>query len=211
MGSIVPISLFANITETRIVRSVIAASSAPGSTSPYWSTGRYVTRESLFFEIPACVEHRMVLDRGRDDVIALLPPGKRGTLDRPVVGLGPAGGEVDLLGTGPEGTGDLFPGFLDRFPCLAGDRIDRGRVPVLLLEIRSHRSRDFRMHRGCRRMVHVYQLVRLSPCHLMFLVPFLYIFSSYDLSRDRRRKTRGSRPLLPGSVCIRVGGTYSQL
>ena len=39
-GWTVPISLFAAITETRMVLSVIASSTAPGSTRPNSSTGR---------------------------------------------------------------------------------------------------------------------------------------------------------------------------
>ena len=33
------------------------------------------------------MEHRVVLDLRRDDMVALLPVGKGDTLDRPVVGL----------------------------------------------------------------------------------------------------------------------------
>jgi hypothetical protein len=40
IGWIVPTSLLAYMTETRVVRSLIAASTSAGSTRPYRSTGR---------------------------------------------------------------------------------------------------------------------------------------------------------------------------
>ena len=48
IGSIVPISLFAVITEMMAVSGRIAASTSFGSTSPYLSTGRYVTSMPIF-------------------------------------------------------------------------------------------------------------------------------------------------------------------
>ena len=48
-----------------------------------------------------------MLDAGRDDVIALVAPGKEDALERKIVGLAAAAGEDNLIAVAAEQGGDL--------------------------------------------------------------------------------------------------------
>jgi len=64
-------------------------------------------REALLFQEGAGVEDGVVLDRRRDDVVAPVAVRMGDPLDRPVVRLGPAGGEEDLFGACADRRGNL--------------------------------------------------------------------------------------------------------
>ena len=95
-GWIVPTSLLASITDTTVVRSVIARSMSAGSTRPYRSTGTSTTSKPNFCEVVERVADGVVLDRRRDDAVAAGLAGPRGALEREVARLGPAAREHDL-------------------------------------------------------------------------------------------------------------------
>ena len=113
-GSMVPTSLFACMMETRIgvgsdglphfVR-VDEAAAVDGH------AGDLV---AALLEVLAGLEHGVVLDGGGDEVPALLALRIGRTEDGPVVRLGPAAGEVDLLGLGAQAGGDGLASFLHR-------------------------------------------------------------------------------------------------
>lgn len=85
--------------------------------------------EALLFEGRAGVQHRVVLEHRRDDVFfALGGELVRRTLDRPVIALRAAAGEVDLVRLGAERGGGLFARILDgRSPrCARARRCSTG-------------------------------------------------------------------------------------
>src|SRR6266704_1787693 len=107
MGLIVPISLLAYITDTSTVLSVIARKVGD-------------VGDRLPFERLAGVEHRLVLGRGRDDVISLVLVELDHALDGEIVRLRGAAREDDLLRLGIDETGDPLAAYLDgllRFPA----------------------------------------------------------------------------------------------
>ena len=84
------------------------------------------------------LEHRVVLDGGGDEVLALLLLGVGRAQDGPVVGLGAAAGEVDLVGLGADGAGDGLPGLLHGAGRAESQAVDGGGVAVLLGEPGEH-------------------------------------------------------------------------
>ena len=95
----------------------------------------------------------MVLDGGGDDVLSLLLAQLGHTLQGPVVRLGAAGGEVNLLGLGAQTGGNLRPCLLQVALGLLGKAVEAGGVAVLLLEIEGH-GPEGRIRKGrCGRMV----------------------------------------------------------
>src|SRR5580658_9429707 len=107
--------------------------------------------KALFFEALARVQHSLVLDGLRDDVIALFAEHLRDALDHQVVGLGRTAGENDLFRRGANQRSNLLTRRFDRF--LAGPAeavIAACGIAKLLGEIRQHRFHDARIHRrGC--------------------------------------------------------------
>ncbi len=142
---------------------------------------------ALLLEALAGVEDGVVLDRGGDDMVALLPVRGRHPLDRPVVGLRPARGEVDLRGACADRRRHPLPRLLDRLLCLAGEGIERGGVPEPLREVGEHHLGDLRPHRRRRRMVHIDRSFPLHPGHFAAIGWNPRIVSA--ISR-RRRSTR---------------------
>ena len=97
-----------------------------------------------------------MLDRGGDDVVALVLVELDHALDGEVVGLGGAAGEDDLLRLGVDQAGDpLAPrlGRLLRLPAVAV--APAGRVTEGLGEIGHHRLEHPRIERGRGVVVHV--------------------------------------------------------
>ena len=155
IGSMVPISLLAYMMEMRMVLSVIAFSSSAGSTRPYWSTGRYVTvkpsfsRYSQVWRTAWCSIFEVMI------WLPFFRFAQSNALDRPVVGLAPPGGEVNLIGFGTQCLCYLCPGSINRLLRLAGNAVDRGRVAEVFRVVGCHRFHDFLPDiRGCG-VVHV--------------------------------------------------------
>ena len=69
---------------------------ASTSTTPSRATSTRVTAKPFALERPAGLQHRRVLDHGRDDVAALRAGRPRDAAHGEVVGLGRAGGEDDV-------------------------------------------------------------------------------------------------------------------
>ena len=98
-GCTMPVSLLTSITETTAVRSSSAAASASRSTTPAGVGADALDPEPFALEPVARAEHRLVLDRGRDDrrrAPAPVARRPRRALHREVVGLAAAAGEHDL-------------------------------------------------------------------------------------------------------------------
>jgi hypothetical protein len=91
------------------------------------------------FEVAAGAEHRRVLDRRDDQLIALAEARERSSLDREVVGLAAARGEDDVGAIAAEQRGDLRPRLLDRVLRRRAVRVRARRVAELPLEVRAHR------------------------------------------------------------------------
>ncbi|KAF5037388.1 hypothetical protein DSECCO2_565140 [anaerobic digester metagenome] len=70
------------------------------------------------------MEDGVVLDRGGDDMVALLFCGGSHPLDRPVVGFRAAGGEEDFLGLCPESLRHLSPRPLHALAGPAGEPVE---------------------------------------------------------------------------------------
>ena len=114
--------------------------------------------EALLFECRAGVQHRMVLEHRRDDVFfALGGELVRRTLDRPVIALRAAAGEVDLVRLGAERGGGLFARILDGEARAAPELVDARRVAVALGEPGHHRLEHLGGNLCCRGVVRVYK------------------------------------------------------
>src|ERR1051325_10835148 len=95
------------------------------------------------------IQHRVVLDPGHAHAVAsLLAAVPRGALDREVVGLGPAGGEHDLVRTGTDGGAHALSRFVDGLARLAPGRVHAGRVTEPIAEERVHRRASDLAERG---------------------------------------------------------------
>ena len=90
IGWIVPTSLLASMIETRIVRSVIAASTSVGVDAAVAVDRQLDDLEPELLEVAQRVPDGVVLDGGRDDAMAARLAGPRGALEREVVRLGAA-------------------------------------------------------------------------------------------------------------------------
>jgi hypothetical protein len=100
IGWSVPISLFAHITDTTVVRSSIARELREVD-EPVRAHRHHGDAEALLLEHVHDVEHRLVLGRERDDAVALVAVLPRRALEHQVVRLGRARGEHDLRGWAP--------------------------------------------------------------------------------------------------------------
>ena len=79
----------------------------------------------------------MVFNLGGDDMVALLPVGKGNTLDGPVVGFAPAGGEVDVRVCAKR-LCDLRTGNVNRIFGSACDAVNGGGIAKVFRMIRDH-------------------------------------------------------------------------
>ena len=139
MGWIVPISLLANMTEIRMVLSVIAALSAVDVHQPFPAHGQVGDLEALTLEPLADVQAGALLDDRGHDVIALLAVHLRHALEGQVDGLGPARGEDDLLRVaGADQRGDLLTRLVHAGLRLPAEGVVAARrVAELLGEVRA--------------------------------------------------------------------------
>ena len=96
-GCSTPISLLAAMMEMSTVRGVIAARSSAEIDEALRVHAEPGDAAALALEALAGVEHRLVLGRGGDDVIAAIAQRVGDALDREVVGLGRAAREDDLV------------------------------------------------------------------------------------------------------------------
>ena len=113
---------------------------------------------AFFFQVAAGIEHRTMLDAGRDDVPAAVGVGARDAQDREVVRLRGAGGEDDLGGLGADQRCDFIARALDarlRAPAkLVSARGGIGEIAVCAQAF-AHRLSDERIHRRRRRIVQI--------------------------------------------------------
>ena len=111
---------------------------------------------AVLFQALAGVQHRLVLDRLGDDVVALFAVHLGNALDHQVVGFRGAAGEDDFLGRRADQRGDLRACDFDRFFAGPAKRVVAARgVTKLLREIRQHRLHDARIDRRGRVIIHV--------------------------------------------------------
>ncbi len=114
---------------------------------------------ALTFELLAGIQHGMVLDGGRDDVVATPPLGVGHAFDRQIVGLGAATGKDDLHRATAQHAGHRLVGGFQRVEALAAQAIDAAGVAELVDKIGEHRGENRRINRGGRRVIHVYRVV----------------------------------------------------
>ena len=110
------------------------------------------------------VEHRLMLCRQGDNVVAPAAMGPGRSLNRQIVRLGCARGEDDLLRAGVDKLRDLLAGRLHsrfRFPPQAV--VAAGRVTVDLGEIREHRFEHAGVYRRRSVIVHVNWKLHRTP------------------------------------------------
>ena len=108
---------------------------------------------AVLFELLASVQHRFMLGRYGDDVIALFRVHLGYTLDRQVVGLGRAAGEDDFFGCRANQIRNLLPRVIHRFLRFPAEAvIAAGRVPELFHE-KGHHGLDDPGVDGRRRMI----------------------------------------------------------
>src|SRR6266849_2922894 len=112
--------------------------------------------KTVLFQAFTRVQHRLVLDGLRDDVVALLTEHLGDALDHQVVGLGGAGGIDDFFGRGVDQRSDLLPRSFNGF--FAGPPeavVAAGGIAEFFREVRQHRFDDARIHRRGGVIVHV--------------------------------------------------------
>ena len=110
----------------------------------------------VLLEVLASVQHGLVLDRLRDDVIALLAVHFRNTLDHQVVRFRRATREYDFFRRGIDQRSDLLPSVLHRlFRAPAERMVTAGRIAEFVREIRQHRFEHAWIDRRGRVIVHV--------------------------------------------------------
>ena len=106
-------------------------------------------------EIARRVDDRVVLDRARDEAVALIATWLQGATERKVVGLGATACENDLAGVGVDRGGHLVTGAVHcgtRGPSLG---VDAGGVAVRLAEDAAHRLGDLGVHGRGRGVVQI--------------------------------------------------------
>src|SRR5437660_497664 len=106
--------------------------------------------EALCFERPARAEDRVVLDLRGDEMALALRQGE--ALHGEVVGLGPAGGEDDLLARDLQKSRDPLARQVHTLARLTPESVDARGVSVDVREIRKHLGEHLGMN-GCRRVV----------------------------------------------------------
>src|SRR5208283_4219590 len=111
---------------------------------------------SLRLEAFAGVEHGLVLDRGRDDVIAFVFVEVGGALDRQVVALGGAARQDYLFAVyTSDDAGDPLASRLDRFFRLPPELVTlAGGVAELRRKVGEHLLDDALVHRRRRVVIH---------------------------------------------------------
>ena len=113
MSWITPISLFTNITETRIVSGRSAALKLSRSSRPFGLDVEIGDLEALALELAHRVEHRLVLGSDRDEVLALVLVEMRRALQGEVDRFGGARGPDDFLRVAAHQPGNVLRA---RFP-----------------------------------------------------------------------------------------------
>jgi len=127
---------------------------------------------TLRFQPLAGVQNGVMLNLRGDDMLPLLLMRKRRALERPVVALRPARGEIDFLRAASQCRCDLPPRALDRFFRVAPRRMNGGRVAVHLHIIRKHCLHHGLRNSGRRRII---QINTIHVCS------FLFAFSFWEL------------------------------
>ena len=127
---------------------------------------------TLRFQPLAGMQDGVMLNLRGDDVLALLLMRKRRALERPVVALRSARGEIDFLRAAPQCRRDLPPCALDRFFRIPPRRMNGGRVAVHLHIIRKHCLHHGLRNGGRRRII---QINTIHVCS------FLFAFSFWEL------------------------------
>ena len=147
--------------------------------------------EALFFQLRQGVQHGVVFKLGGDQVPLALPGAQAGGGDDGlIVGLGAAGGEIDLPGIGVEAAGHGLPGLLQRLLGVLTEGIQAGGVAVLLGQIGQHGVQRGFGNAGGSGVVGVDK-------HELFILSFLApLPEGGDLRRGQRpREKRHSRRL----------------
>jgi hypothetical protein len=106
--------------------------------------------EALRLERPARAEHCVVLDLRGDEMALALRQGE--ALHGEIVGLGPAGGEDDLLAGDLQELRDALARQIHTLARLTSEPVDARRIAVDVGEIRQHLGEHFGMD-GRRRVV----------------------------------------------------------
>ena len=101
------------------------------------------------------MQHRVMLNGGGDDVVALVPLGKGCALDGPVVALAAPGGEVNLRGLRADGLCHLLAGCVHGPAGVPAGGVDAGGVAVDFAEIGKHGLEHFRRYGGGGGVVHI--------------------------------------------------------
>ena len=156
-----PISLLASITETRAVSGRMASATCSGSSKPAGSAARRNDRQQRDLVAAAAetferVEHRLVLGRDADEMIALALAAFGDAADRQVVAFGRAAGEDDFARLGADGRGNGWRAASTAvlgFP--APGMADAAGVAVLLAEVGQHRLDHARIDARRGVIVHV--------------------------------------------------------
>ena len=102
------------------------------------------------------MKNGVVLNGSGDDVFSFADVGKGNSLQCPVVRLGTACGEVDLIWLCVDGGCNLCTRFVNRSLVLLADTVHRRRVAELLGKVRKHRLHHLRGRIRCCGVIHIH-------------------------------------------------------
>ena len=100
----------------------------------------------LPLQFPQGLQHGGMLDGGGDDMLSLPPSVLHGPPDRPIVPLGAAGGEHQLLRQAAQGVRHRGPVRAEPLRGLCAESIPRGRIPKCLRHDLQRRLSRLRTH-----------------------------------------------------------------
>ena len=158
IGCSVPSSLLACITETRTVEERSARRISSGSTTPLDPTRTYVTVDALPLQLRARIQHRGMLDSGRNHVPLRPLRVTHDAEERKIIRLRAAADEHDLLRLAADERGRLPTRHLQALLGHLPEMMDTGRVAIHFGETPDHRLDDFRRDGRCRVMIEVVTL-----------------------------------------------------
>ena len=127
-----------------------------GQDDAVFTDGKQRDLKPLPLQLFECVQDRVMLERGGDDVHFSLPLAEpRGAQKRLIVGLAAAGGEGDLSRGAAETVRHALPRRGKRLGGSLTERVQAGRVAILLLQIREHGFDGGTAHFGRRRVIQI--------------------------------------------------------
>ena len=126
--------------------------------------------EPFFLQRLARLQHRVVLDRRSDDVLAAVTIGVGDSFDGNVIALRAAGSKENLVRLRTNQLCHLFAGNVNRFPRLSAKSMNTARIAECVRHIFEHSRCNILVGLRCRRVVKINLFhTSLSPLSFSFI------------------------------------------